>query len=532
MDYLKNRLKLKHLVPVDIFYKFFVVPVFIFQFLFLCCFFDKPLASESILNSLEKCEPKRFNCEKSKTLYELLNFQTIWSERRIQELKILTEKSKFEGLEPADFKIDFTGSKIEKELKLTKTLIKLAYNVYYGSIDPIIIFDKWNFPKKEDRVIQTLVELIKNDNISALFERLSPKYENYRVLKEYLRKYYELLAKKRWDRIEVKEKVKQGETHPSIPAIKERLYLLGYLNSYSPSQFFDEELKEAVIKFQLKHNLETDGVLGKNTIRALNISPKEIITKIRINLEKYRWLPETLGEKFLFVNIPSFEIDLYEKGQILLQSKIIAGKDCQEDFRPTPLLYSKITQVVINPDWYIPHKIAVKDMLPKIAKNNHYLKMENIKVYLNGEEIDPSTIEWNSVDEKNFNFRLIQKAGKSNALGRIKFHMPNDFDVYLHDTPDKKLFSKSKRAFSSGCIRIEKALPLALKLLGDNNTKNWDDKKIMETLKSEKTFYINLKNPVPIYILYFTTLVKDSDLYFFEDIYKYDKTIAKYLIKN
>ncbi len=512
-----------------IFNKFFL---FVFQFLFLSCFICESFASESIINSLEKCENRIFNCEKIKALYRLLNFHPVWDEKRIEELRKLIEKSKFEGLEPTYFRIDFSESNIEKELKLTNTLIKIAYHAYYGFINPVKVFEKWDFPKKEDRVIQTLVELIKSDNLSALLDIFSPKYENYRVLKEHLRKYYELLDKEKWNRIEIKGKISQGESHPSIPEIRKRLYLLGYLDSYSDSQLFDEKLKEAVVKFQQIHNLEPDGVLGKNTIKALNISPREIITQIKINLEKYRWLPETLGEKFLYVNIPSFELNLYDRDKNLLQSRIIVGKDYQEDFRPTPLLYSKIKQIIINPDWHIPHKIAVKDILPKIIKNPQYLTKENIKVYSDNEEINPTTINWSIINEKNFDFRLIQKAGKSNALGQIKFHMPNDFDVYLHDTPDKKLFTKNKRAFSSGCIRVQKALPLALILIENNNTKNLDESKIREVLNSEKTFYINLKNPFPVYILYFTNIVRGSDLYFFEDIYGYDRTIAKYLLKN
>lgn len=512
--------------------KLFLILLIAFQFLFLTIFSNKTFASESIEYSLKKCSSAVSSCEKIKALYRLIDFHPIWNEKRINEFKGLIAKSKFEGLEPSYYRIDLSRSIIDNELKLTNTLIKLAYHAYYGFINPVKVFEKWDFPKKEDKVIQTLAELIKNDNLSALFDKLSPKYENYRLLREHLLKYYVLLDKEKWNRIEIKGKIKQGKAHPAIPSIRKRLYLLGYLDSYSESTFFDEKLKQAVIKFQQLHNIEADAVIGRNTMQALNVSPYERIIKIKLNLEKYRWLPESLGEKFLWINIPSFELNLYDKSHILLQSRIIVGKNYKDDFRPTPLLFSKITKIIINPDWYIPHKIAVKDILPRINKNPDYLTKENIKVYLDGKEINSSLIDWSNVDEKNFNFRLVQKAGKSNALGQIKFHMPNNFDVYLHDTPDKKLFTRNKRAFSSGCIRVEKALPLALILIENNNTKNWDDSKIKEALKSEKTSYITLKNPIPVYIFYFTTLVKDSELYFFEDLYGYDGTIAKHLQKN
>ncbi len=512
--------------------KFFLILLIVFQFLFLSTFSNKTFASEAIENSLKKCSPAVLSCEKIIALYKLIDFQPVWNEKRIDEFKRLIEKSKFEGLEPSYYRIDLSRSITDNELKLTNALIKLSYHSYYGFINPVKVFEKWDFPKKEDKVIQTLAELIKQDNLSTLFDKLSPKYENYRLLREHLLKYYALLDKEKWNRIEIKGKIKPGESHPSVPLIRKRLYLLGYLDIYSESILFDEKLKEAVIKFQQLHNIEADAVIGRNTIQALNLSPQERILKIKLNLEKYRWLPESFGEKFLWINIPSFELNLYDKSHILLQSRIIVGKNYRDDFRPTPLLFSKVTKIIINPDWYIPHKIAVKDILPRLNKNPDYLTRENIKVYLDGEEINSSSVNWSNVDEKNFNFRLVQKSGKSNALGQIKFHMPNNFDVYLHDTPDKKLFTRNKRAFSSGCIRLERAFPLALLLIGNNNTKNWDDSKIKEALNSEKTFYINLKNPIPVYILYFTTLVRDSKLYFFEDLYGYDQTIAKNFPKN
>lgn len=512
--------------------KFLLFVLLILPLFFISYPIEKTFASQSIINSIEKCNSRILNCEKIKNLYRALDFEPVWNEKRINDLKVLIEKSKFEGLDPSHYKVDFSGTKDENELRITNILIKIAYHAYYGFINPAKVFERWDFPKKRDIVLETLIELIKDDRLLSLFDRLSPKYENYRLLKEYLIKYYNLLDREKFNKIDLKGKIKPGQMHPAVAEIRKRLYLLGFIDNSSESPFFDEKLKEAIVKFQKLHNLEPDAIIGKNTIKTLNLSIKDRINQIRINLEKFRWLPESFGEKYILVNIPSFEAYFYDKGQLLLYSRIIAGKNFQEDFRPTPLLYSKINRIIINPDWYVPHKIALKDILPKILKNPQYITSENIKVYKEGEEIDPSTIDWKNIDEKNFNFKLIQKAGKNNALGKIKFHMPNNFDVYLHDTPDKKLFTRNKRAFSSGCIRVEQALPLALMLIENNNSMNWDGNKFKEALKSEKTFYINLNNPVPIYILYFTNLVKDGELYFFDDIYGYDSLIAKHLLKN
>ncbi|MEN2995006.1 MAG: L,D-transpeptidase family protein [Thermodesulfovibrio sp.] len=480
--------------------------------------------------SLDRCSLSRFSCEKIYLLYKFFDFQPIWNQKRIETLKILIQKSKYEGLNPNDYKIRISNSLIENELNLTHTLIKLAYHTYYGKVNPSKIFEKWDFPRKKDEVIKILADLIKQDRLEELFETLGPKYKEYKDLKEYLRKYYEIESKEALDKIELKEKLKVGDVHPSIIKVRRILWLLGYLDSYIESNLYDEKLEKAIRKFQETHNLEADGILGKQTAKALNMKIMDRITKIRVNLEKYRWLPETLEEKYIWINIPSFELVLYDNGHTLLHSRIVVGKNYKEDFRPTPLLYSKIKQIVFNPQWYIPRSIAVKDILPKIKKNPEYLIKENIKVYINGEEIDPMKIDWSTINETNFNFKLIQKTGKSNALGKIKFYMPNDFDVYLHDTPQKNLFFRKIRTFSSGCIRVEKAHKLALILIENNTIKDYNEKKLSEILKSEETVYITLKRPISVYIFYFTNLIKDSNLYFFEDIYGYDKIIAKYLI--
>jgi len=479
--------------------------------------------------SIERYKNKLLNYERIKSLYKMLDYQPIWDEKRIEELKFLIEKSKFEGLNSDAYKVIIYSNNIERELKLTDNLIKLAYHTYYGIVNPSKVFERWDFPKKEDKVITILSDLIKQDRLRELFEILSPKYENYKILKEHLKKYYELADKEDGSRIELKEKLKIRDVHPSIQKVRKRLYLLGYLNSLTESTLYDEKLEQAIKKFQETHNLEADGILGKETLRALNMSIQERILQIRVNLEKYRWLPENLGDRYILINIPSFELNLYSTGKLLLQSRIVVGKNYKNDFRPTPLLYSTIKQIIINPDWYVPYKIAIKDILPRIKKNPEYLIKDKIKVYLNGEEQDPMKIDWSSIDETNFPFKLIQKAGKNNALGKIKFYMPNNFDVYLHDTPHRHLFSHKRRTFSSGCIRIEKALQLAQILIENNTLKDWNEKKLNEALKSQETIHIILKQPVPVYILYFTNFVKGSDLYFLEDIYDYDKIIAKHL---
>ncbi|MFN3947505.1 MAG: L,D-transpeptidase family protein, partial [Aquificaceae bacterium] len=228
---------------------------------------------------------------------------------------------------------------------------------------------------------------------------------------------------------------------------------------------------------------------------------------------------------YILVNIPSFELFLIEDGQVKLSSKVIVGRNYKDDFRPTPMLYSKVESITINPKWYVPVSIAVKDLLPKIKKNPSYLTKKGFKVLSMGREIDPLSVDWSMYNEKNFPFMLVQEAGPQNALGHIKFNFPNPFQVYLHDTPDRHLFKHTKRAFSSGCIRVDKARELALSLLGGD----WTGRQLAEMIKSRKTQTIKLKEPIPIYILYYTAFERDGKLHFREDLYGYDTILSQNL---
>lgn len=502
--------------------------IFVLIVLFCPFLYFETSAYANTLKFSEKCNPKEQFCQKINELYKSLDYQKIWNSRRIGELENLINKSKFEGLNHEQYFREFKRSHDNEELKFTKILIKLAHHAYFGTVTPSKVFDRWDFPKKEDKVIKTLVTLIREDRLSDLFKELSPKHEGYIQLREELRKFFELEGKDIKTKIEIKGKLEVGKTHDQIPLVKRKLRLLGFYDGVDESPYFDLKLKDSIERFQRRHNLEVDGVIGRGTVKALNMTISERIFQIKLNLEKYRWLPENLGERYIIVNIPSFELKLIERGRTVLESPIIVGKNYKEDFRPTPLLFSKINQIVLNPDWYVPHKIAAKDILPRIKKNPQYPVKDKIKIYQDGKEIDPLQVDWTQYGEDNFPFKLIQKSGNKNALGRIKFHMPNNFDVYLHDTPDKKLFNKNRRAFSSGCIRVEKAYDLAMLLINNNNLKDWNDQRIKEALQSEKTHHIILKNSIPVYILYFTNMVKNSELYFFEDLYGYDQMIKKF----
>ncbi|MFN3870396.1 MAG: murein L,D-transpeptidase [Aquificaceae bacterium] len=454
-------------------------------------------------------------------LYKLLNFQCLWlcNEKETENFHILQRIFK----EATHHGIEIKTKNIDKELAITDSLIDLAYSLYYGRTEPAFLYNGWNLPRKPDMVVRKLAMLIKENRLENLIEEFSPENEEYWFLVEE-GKHLKEISSINWKPIKLKRPLSLGDISPCIDEIRFRLFLLGDLEYYEPSDVFDNQLLEAVKSFQRRHGLPEKGSIGSKTLEELNIPPAERLKSIYMNLEKHRWVHIPF-KRYILVNIPSFELFLIEDGQVKLSSKVIVGRNYKDDFRPTPMLYSKVESITINPKWYVPVSIAVKDLLPKIKKNPSYLTKKGFKVLSMGREIDPLRVDWSMYNEKNFPFMLVQEAGPQNALGHIKFNFPNPFQVYLHDTPDRHLFKHTKRAFSSGCIRVDKARELALSLLGGD----WTGRQLAEMIKSRKTQTIKLKEPIPIYILYYTAFERDGKLHFREDLYGYDTILSQNL---
>lgn len=321
-------------------------------------------------------------------------------------------------------------------------------------------------------------------------------------------------------------KLRKGDTGIRIADLRSRLIISGDLedSKNDNEEYFDEALENSVKKFQARNGLEIDGVVGSGTLSVLNISVEDRIEQIKFNMERWRWLPQDLGERYIMVNTANFELDIIENGESVASSRAIVGKEK----RPTPALSRKITYMELNPYWNIPHKIAIDDMLPCIKKDPNYLADKNIRIFENWEddarEINPESIDWGMVTKENFAYKLRQDPANSNALGRVKFIFPNEFSIYLHDTPAHELFNKTKRTFSSGCIRIEKPMELAAYLLTDNS--KWTYEKLTDALNSKKNITILLSDPMNIHILYWTAWVdKDGTVNFRDDIYGKDRQL-------
>ncbi len=287
---------------------------------------------------------------------------------------------------------------------------------------------------------------------------------------------------------------------------------------------FDEDLKTAVISFQKKHGLYADGIVGTQTQRFLNMSADEKIEKIRLNLERMRWLPRDLGEKYLIVNIPEFKLRMIENNETKLNMAVVVG----ERKHPTPIFSDKMSYVVINPKWNIPQSITNKEIIPKLIKDPNYLASKGIDIY---DSWHPESEKMNAKDiidafiledvDSIPNFRLTQSPSSDNPLGRMKFMFPNKHAVYLHDTPAKSLFGNARRAYSHGCIRLAKPEELMATIAAEDNNLNMD--KVNAILKDSNEKSIGLTKKIPIHLVYLTSWVDENGvLQFREDIYDYD----------
>ncbi|MGB7295570.1 MAG: L,D-transpeptidase family protein, partial [Candidatus Aminicenantales bacterium] len=259
-----------------------------------------------------------------------------------------------------------------------------------------------------------------------------------------------------------------------------------------------------------------------------NVSAAERLTQIRANLERWRWITQELGERYILVNVADFRVGVVEAGREVMSMPAVVGRA----YRRTPAFSGTMSHLEINPTWTVPPKLAREDILPKVRKDPAYLGQKGFRVFENwsegAREIDVSAFDWSLVKAENLPYKFRQDPGPQNSLGRIKFMFPNKFDVYLHDTPERELFNRAVRDFSSGCIRIERPVDLAEYVLRDDP--DWTKEKILTAIKGGETRVVNLRNPLGVHLLYWTAwLGEDGRVQFRQDIYLRDAALYRAL---
>lgn len=414
------------------------------------------------------------------------------------------------------------------DLMLSDGLLKLIRDMSVGRLDPDVVDPKWSIPRVTFDATAFLQHALSSNNFKTSLNSLVPASDQYRQLTAAAARYLEFVDHGGWHKIPATPELRAGDVHQNIAAIRDRLLFEdnkpglprpGKLNHY------DKELEQAVQQFQRRHSILADGIIGPATLRAMNVSAADRLQQININLERLRWLPDDLGKRYIMVNLANYRLTAIEDDQVKLDMRVIVGKSK----RATPSFSSQITHIVSNPHWYIPNKLARMDLLPKQQSNPNYFDRYNIRVFTieNGErtEINPDSVDWHSVSNQHFPYSLVQDAGKNNALGRLKFILPNRWKIYLHDTPSKSLFNKSRRTFSSGCIRVEDPFALANFSLSSKT----NQQKLLDIASSNESYSTKLEQPLSVYAVYTTVWFLENEIIFSPDSYLRDRKMAKYI---
>jgi murein L,D-transpeptidase YcbB/YkuD len=489
--------------------------------------------------------------------YEQRGYRPAWSTETgvspyANRLVIAIRGADREGLRPADYHIDriealleqvreaavkevepASGLLVDLDLLLTDAFMIYGSHLLAGRVNPETIDPEWVANRRNVDMVLVLGRALDSGKIEEELNQLLPPQPGYLRLKTALAAYRRIQEEGGWSSIPEGHKLQMADRDPRVRALRARLTGIAEPGASvdNHSDLFDETLEQMVIGFQSRHGLDADGVVGLITLAALNVGVSDRIDQIEMNMERWRWLPQQLGSRYVIVNIADFMLDVVEEGQTVLSMRAVVGRN----YRRTPVFSDKMTYIVLSPYWNVPPGIGANDIIPAVKRDPGYLVSKNIRVFhgwgSEAKEIDSRSIDWSKVSTKTPDYRFRQDPGPANSLGRIKFMFPNKFNVYLHDTPATELFDKVDRTFSSGCIRIEKPIELAEYVLNDGSM--WTRDAIMAQILRWRERTVTLREPIPVHLLYWTAWVtEDGTVHFRKDIYGRDARLENALDKS
>jgi L,D-transpeptidase YcbB len=410
------------------------------------------------------------------------------------------------------------------DLLATDAVLRLAYHLEFGKVDPASYDPDWNFTQHfPDDPIAALQSALEAHRVREAIDQRAPQSWIYERMRARLAELRSVAAAGGWPTVPEGPALRRGDAGPRVSALRARLAAEGDLAAIDGAgkDAFDEPLADALRRFQARNGLDADGVTGARTVSALNVSAATRVDQLRVNLERARWVLQDLPARFVLVNVPSFEVFLIEDRQVAWRARAQVGREA----RRTPIFRADMKYLVLNPTWTVPPGILANDILSQGANAGSVVTRKGLRVIDGaGREVDPGSVSWTRYSARNFPYQLRQDPGPTNALGRIKFMFPNPYLVYLHDTPSKAKFEASDRALSSGCIRVEDPLGLADALL--RAADGWTRAKIDTVIATEKTTTVWLPEPVPVLLLYWTARpTPDGEVRFFGDLYGRDPKV-------
>ncbi len=421
-----------------------------------------------------------------------------------------------------------TQALAETELVFSAAFLAYASDLKVGRLSPRKLDPELFAQTKTIDGVAALAKLSDYKDLRVFFRLWAPHNPEYRALRVLLSVHREIAAGGGWPTVPPGETLKPGMRDSKVSRMRARLKASGDITVDSAKpDVYDPALVMAVKRFQKRHGLEPDGVVGKQTVAAMNVPVEERIRQIVLNMERWRWLPEDLGDRYILVNIAGFKLTLVDSGAVWDRMRVAVGKP----YRRTPVFSDRIRYLEFNPYWTVPYSIATRDLLPKIKKNPGILKVKGYELLRDGKSVAPETINWSSLSRNNFPYTLRQKPGPKNALGRVKFMFPNQFAVYLHDTPGRQVFGHASRAFSSGCIRLARPIDLAELVLRE--TPGWKRERIDAVLETGKRTVVNLAKRLPVHLTYSTAWSGEGGtINFRPDIYGRDKSLHEALFSQ
>lgn len=473
------------------------------------------------------------------SLYESDGFAEVWTRpESLRELVAAVVDAESHGLDPDDYhrpelerllardSLD-ARERVDLDLLATDALVRLVQHLVFGKVDPQRLVPRWNLAREIDGepAVEVIRRTIAAPSLLIAVEGFAPTHPAYARLRGALIRYRELALRGGFEPVPEGPTLEPGSEGPRVEVLRRRLAAEGDLaQEAARGARFDAELAAAVRRAQSRYGLDPDGVVGPATLAALDVPASRRVDQIRLNLERARWVLHGVHGRLVLVDIPGFHLHLLGEGADWT-TRVVVGRP----YRRTPSFRSAIRYLVLNPTWTVPRTILAKDLLPEIRRDPGTLARKRLRVIdASGQEVDPRAIDWASVDPRRFPYQLRQDPGPQNALGRLKFMFPNPYSIYLHDTPARGLFARADRAASSGCIRVEDPLTLAVRLLDD--PQSWSREALERAIATGVTRTVSLREPVPVILIYWTADVDpDGTVSFWRDLYHRDAALLRAL---